>query len=343
MSTATSAEAIAARRHCVWKEPGRWTGRIDDPADPDAQRWHQRVTPWDGAPPVSARDQVWFIGCCTDVGVSRNKGRPGAAAGPASIRRALANLPASFGHQLRLIDAGDLMPQGDDLEGVLEALADMVAQIVAARGFPVVLGGGHEIAYGHHRGLVRGLGLLGRSAPRIRSFDAHFDVRPEGPEGARVNSGNMFRLLALEAEERGERLDYAVIGIQQSANTASLYRSAAEVGCRFLPAVQATGVDVVLDFIDETCGGSEAIHATLCVDVMSAAHAPAVSAPQPFGLDPSLVLEGLRRLARSGLVAGLDVAEVSPRYAGDDSTAHLVAVLLFAWIHAMAAIGRTVP
>lgn len=322
----------------TWSPPEPWGGRVDDPEDPAALRWHQVVRPWDGTPigAGSGTRRIWFIGCPTDIGVSRNKGRPGAARGPGSLRRALANLPVRFGDALELIDAGDLGPRDGDLEGLMEGLELLVGAVVASGGFPVVLGGGHEAAYGHHRGLVRGLAARSLPAPGIISFDAHFDLRPEGPPGAPLHSGNMFRLLAREAEERGDPFEYDVIGIQRSANTLSLFREADGLGVRYLPAREAGSPEAILEFLRTGRAGDRPLHVTLCTDVISAAHAPSVSAPQPFGLDPNVVLEGLRHLARSGRAAGLDVAEVSPRYEGDDGTAHLAAVLLFAWVNATA-------
>ena len=323
----------------TWRPPEPWGGRVDDPAEPEALRWHQVVRPWDGAavaPPGVLR--IWFIGCATDIGVMRNKGRPGAARGPRSLRKAMANLPVRFADALELVDAGDLEPLDGDLEGFMEGLEALVASVVASGGFPVVLGGGHEVAYGHHRGLARGLAARFLPAPGIISFDAHFDLRPEGPPGTPLHSGNMFRLLAREASERGDPFEYDVIGTQRSANTLSLFREADRLGVRHLPAREAARVEQVLDFLRSGRSGDRPLHVTLCADVISAAHAPSVSAPQPFGLDPNVVLEGLRHLARSGRAAGLDVAEVSPRYEGDDGTAFLAAVLLFAWVNAMAGV-----
>lgn len=322
----------------VWRPPAPWGGRVDDPEDPAALRWHQVVRPWDGTPVSvgSGARSVWFIGCATDIGVSRNKGRPGAARGPGSLRKAMANLPVRFGDTLELVDAGDLVPRDGDLEGLMEGLERLVGAVVASGGFPVVLGGGHEVAYGHHRGLARGLSARSLPSPGIVSFDAHFDLRPEGPDETPLHSGNMFRILAREAAERGDAFEYDVIGIQRSANTPSLFQEADRLGVRYLPAREAGSPEAVLAFLRALRPAARPLQVTLCTDVLSAAHAPAVSAPQPFGLDPSVVLEGLRHLARGGRAAGLDIAEVSPRYEGDDGTAHLAAVLLFAWVNAMA-------
>ena len=75
---------------------------------------------------------------------------------------------------------------------------------------PIVLGGGHETAYGHYLGYVR----AGRETA-IVNLDAHLDVRPL--RDGRGHSGSPFRQ-ALEHPTqplRGDR--YVVLGAQPFA------------------------------------------------------------------------------------------------------------------------------
>jgi len=327
---------------CDWRPPEAWKGRIDDPSDPLAARWHQRLSLWDGSPPrpaVAGRRRLWFVGCASDVGVGRNLGRRGAASAPAQIRAAMANLPAHFGDGVELVDAGDLLPRGDDLEGCEDALALLVSSIVAAGDFPIVLGGGHEIAFGVYEGIRSGLAEAGRpSPPSIVSFDAHFDLRPEGPQETPLSSGNMFRRIARLCAERGEEFRYRVVGIQRSSNTASLFALADRLGVEYHLAreFEESDPERLRAILKRWISEDRPLYVSLCFDVIAAAHAPAVSAPQPFGMDPRYILEGLRTLARSGAAAGLDIAEISPRFDRDDRTARLAAVLIFAWVNALA-------
>ena len=66
-----------------------WRGRVDHDEAGDTRRLFNvvrgDVRREPGAPVL--------IGFCCDAGVLRNQGRPGAAAGPQEIRRALASLP----------------------------------------------------------------------------------------------------------------------------------------------------------------------------------------------------------------------------------------------------------
>src|SRR3954470_7253084 len=99
--------------------------------------------------------RVALIGFPTDEGVRRNRGRPGAAAAPAEIRRALARLvPDARAGQAFLDvveqtrDLGDV-PISGELARDQDRLAEVVAAELEAGAFPIVIGGGHETAFGH--------------------------------------------------------------------------------------------------------------------------------------------------------------------------------------------------
>lgn len=73
-------------------DPTVWQGRVDAEEGGLGQRWHQTVRSLDAASPLTGA--VALAGFACDAGVARNHGRVGAQAGPAAIRRMLANLPA---------------------------------------------------------------------------------------------------------------------------------------------------------------------------------------------------------------------------------------------------------
>src|SRR5699024_3498950 len=89
-----------------------WTGRVDP--EPDTHRWHQQVQPLTG----NAVPGIVLHGFVSDAGVSRNKGRTGAAAGPDAIRGMLANL--AWHGTAPVYDAGNVackeVQNGPDLE-----------------------------------------------------------------------------------------------------------------------------------------------------------------------------------------------------------------------------------
>ena len=118
-----------------------WSGRIDLPEDASTRRWHQ----WAREPAAGGAPGVAVLGFASDEGVRRNGGRPGAAEGPAALRKMLSNLPLL--DETPLYDAGDVDVAGGDLEGAQLKYAERLAALLDAGHLPVGLGVGHEIAF----------------------------------------------------------------------------------------------------------------------------------------------------------------------------------------------------
>ena len=134
-----------------------WTGRVDGEG-PDHARWHQRVRPAQRTRGSSA-PHVAVVGFRTDEGVRRNGGRTGAADGPEALRSALAPMvphPSIARGDVQLVDHGDAVTVGEDLETGHRDAAAMIASALGAPGslLTVVLGGGHETAWACYLGLV---------------------------------------------------------------------------------------------------------------------------------------------------------------------------------------------
>ena len=121
----------------------------------------------------------------------RNGGRVGAARAPEEIRKYLFRLTVGdAGRQVELterppLDLGNVLVSAD-LEGSQESLGLVVGEILKSGATPVVLGGGHETAYGHFLGYVNAQWPVG-----IINIDAHLDVRP--CQDGRGHSGSPFR------------------------------------------------------------------------------------------------------------------------------------------------------
>lgn len=312
----------------------QWTGRIDSKDNFDAYRWHQWIQPLDLSKERCSFNGslgIVLIGFCSEEGVRRNLGRTGAAKGPQAIRKELCNLPCWFTQDLKLYDAGDVQCPDGDLEGSQAALASMIRNVLDLGLFPIVLGGGHETAYGHFHGLKAHHG----QAPAIINFDAHLDLRPY-PNGG--TSGTMFRQIVDDCVSAGDPWAYLCVGVQRYGNTVDLFKTAERLGVQHIlskdlarmPPQEAT--QILSDFT----AAQDHLHVTICADVFSSAFAPDVSATQPLGLDPELALLLLRHLFHTRKVRGLDICEISPRYDQDCATASLAKVIVFSAVHAMA-------
>ncbi len=310
-----------------------WKGRVDSTTDASAFRWHQIVEPFNLLEPNQSNEKfvnICFLGFCCDEGVKRNLGRPGAAKGPASIRKEMANWPANCHPHAQLYDAGDITCKDGNLEEAQEALANAVEIIINNGFFPILLGGGHEIALGHFNGLKQAL----KTSPTIINFDAHLDIRPVQERGS---SGTMFNQIHQICSAQNLPFNYLCVGPQTYANTQSLFNNADEMGAQYILAKEISEANIhqVEERINYYLTDKESVYLTLCTDVLSAAHAPGVSAVQPFGLEPDLVLQLIKSILKTGKVCSIDFAEVSPRFDADNRTAKLIAVYIYAVINSI--------
>lgn len=305
-------------------DPAVWQGRVDPEEGPRALRWHQRVEPWrPGAAPGAA-----LLGFACDAGVARNQGRPGAAEGPAAIRRALAAL--AWHARCPVFDAGDVACDGDGLEAAQEELGQAVDALLAAGQRPVVLGGGHEVAYGSFLGLAahaRRRAAAGDGAARIGvvNLDAHLDLRA----GARATSGTPFRQMAEACGGEGWPFRYLCLGVDPSSNTAALFDTAERLGAAWrsdrdlAPHRLAEARAQVAAF----SSGLDLLQLSVDLDVLPAAVAPGVSAPAARGVALEVVETLVDDLLATGKVAVVELAECCPRLDPDGRTAKVAARL----------------
>ncbi len=279
---------------------------------------------------LERRPDVVLLGIPQDIGVRRNRGRPGAAEAPEAIRRLFYRLTPDTGadvglDQLTIVDLGDLVAEGKSLEELHALQQRCVAELLDQGLCVIVLGGGHDIAYPNGSALAR------RGPCGILSFDAHPDVRPY-PDGA--HSGSAFRQLLEELHFPAHRL--AVIGLQPfavaRAHREYLLRHGTHV-CT-LPELRARGMAATLPElfarISET--GHLPVYASFDLDALPAAIAPGVSAPSPTGIPAEELLWAAYFLGTQPSVCLLDIAEVNPRYDCDQRTARLAAWLLASFL-----------
>ncbi|MFJ9712722.1 formimidoylglutamase [Streptomyces sp. NPDC101234] len=297
-----------------------WTGRSDGPGT-DNLRWHHVVSSdADHAEPCD----VAFVGFRSDEGVRRNKGRQGAANGPRALRGALASM--ALPTPLQALDVGDIEVRDGNLEAGHQRLGQVITSLVD-RGHPVVvLGGGHEVAYGSYLGLADSSALREGGRLGVLNLDAHFDLRDD----AQPSSGTPFLQMAQD-EEQGERqLNYWVLGVSQPSNTQRLFHTADKLGVHYLPDTQCGLLDLprVERFIGEFIDSCDVVHLSIDLDVLPAAVAPGVSAPAAYGVPMEVVEHVCATIAASGKLAVCDVAELNPDLDVDHRTARAGARLI---------------
>lgn len=258
-----------------------------------------------------------ILGFPQDEGVRRNGGRAGAAEAPAEIRRWLYRLVA-IDLPSPLVDLGDL-DAGPDLEADQRALAETVRDLLRLGAVPIVLGGGHETAYGVYLGHA----LAGHDVGVV-NLDAHLDVRP--PLDGLGHSGSPFRQ-AMECERPLPGHRYVCLGAQPfsvSRTHLDFVRSRGGV-VRWRDEVAGR----LAERFVEVMGSMPSVHLSIDADVVTAADVPGVSAPNPAGLSGVEVGECARLAGRLPLVSGLELVEVNPRFDLDGRSSRWAAMVVW--------------
>lgn len=273
-----------------------------------------------------------LLGYACDKGVRTNRGRPGAEYGPDAIREQLAKMPNHLAPNAHLLDLGNIHCGHGTLALCQAHLANAVQRLLQCNYRPLILGGGHDMAYGHLSGIKKYVGkerTLG-----IINFDAHFDLRDatSGP-----HSGTPFEQYALDCAAEGTEFHYLALGIRHDANDASLFERASELGAQyvqcgyfnmhFLEHVQLR----LVQFMEDV----DVIYTTIDLDGFSSAYAPGVSAASPMGFAPDVVLECMKLILDSKKLISLDVAELNPKFDRDGQTAKLAASLVHYILHGL--------
>lgn len=305
-----------------------WTGRSSN-QNFDIQYWHEVINVQNINDLKNLNDlNTAFLGYACDEGVRRNLGRPGAVKGPEMIRERLSKLPVHFTNK-HIVDFGNFECVKNDMESCQNALRLAIRDLISNNVFPIVFGGGHDLAYGHFFGIYDALKHTSKRKIGVINFDAHFDLRELE---TKPNSGTPFNQIITELNEEGEDVDYFAIGIQQQSNTKSLFQTAKEKNVMFSTnyECESTTQEISLlkhklrPFIEK----NDYLYITIDMDGFSSAYAPGVSSPSPLGFTPFFVFKLLLFLFDSKKVISCDIAELNPKFDRDNLTANLAAKIV---------------
>lgn len=300
-----------------------WQGRYDGD-DLLHHRIFQRVQILSENTDLSAGDFV-LHGFSVDDGVERNKGRIGARNAPDIIRKNMSNFPVVL-PDFRLFDGGNVSCENDDLEAAQNSLADKVAAILQKKAKSIVLGGGHEVMFGHFSGICK---AFPKQKIGVINIDAHFDNRkPEVNLG--TSSGTGFWQMAQQ-----ENTASLHIGIQRNSNTLKLFDTAHHFNMKYILADELffENLPSVYQRITDFAESVDVLYVTVCMDVFNAAIAPGVSAPAYNGIfADAAFMHMYRHILRSTNLVALDVAEVNPEFDIQNHTARLAASLMNEWM-----------
>lgn len=319
---------MSAIAHTV---PGLWPP-LDDTRF--ASRIERDVAPFLEGRSPGATPALALLGLPDDTGVALNRGRVGAAGGPAGFRAALARYGGSYDLArdtetvVPVVDAGDVLPARGDGEAALlethERVREAASALYAAGLTPVFVGGGHDLTLPTVRAFAE---ASGGPVGGI-NVDAHLDVRE------RVGSGMAFRRLLDEGRIDARR--FVTFGAARFVHDAEHVRWLQGLGATLIGVERARGGDEEIGRAFQCATGSgdgtPRCFVTLDLDAIDVAHAPGVSATNPDGLDVRTVTALAERAGRSPAVGHFDLMELSPPHDTDGRTARLAALLFLHFV-----------
>ncbi|KAB8140454.1 arginase [Chloroflexia bacterium SDU3-3] len=296
---------------------------------------------------------VAIIGVPVDLGA----GRRGVDMGPSAIRLAglkerieelghtvvdTGNIAVPLAEQFAIPDADERLRYLDPLVGVNQALAQRVAEAVAAQQFPLILGGDHSLAIGSVSGTTWG----GRRAGLIW-VDAHGDFNT--PES--TPSGNIHGMSVAALTGRGHP---ALLGIGQRTPVLR-DREVALVGIRDLDreeraALKASGIHVFTmhdidrrgmatvmeEAIVHASTGNAGFHLSFDMDAIDPSAAPGVGTPVPGGISYREAHLAMEVVSDSRRMLSMDLVEVNPILDQRNATAELAVQV------ALSALGKRI-
>jgi len=265
---------------------------------------------------------VVIIGVPQDEGVKRNKGRPGTKEAPNEVRKYFYRLtPFNFNFQkqlteLKIFDLGNLKVDGT-LEQIHERLEQVVYEFVRKGILPIVIGGGHDIAFPDYLGFAKNF-----DERIVINIDTHLDLR----DATQRNSGTSFRQI-LECDFKPKKL--IELGIQNYANSIQHFNYAVENGVVIftLDEIRKAGIYSFLEMLRGEVKGFP-VHISFDVDSVRNSDAPGVSATYPDGLSADEVFKIALYFGLNFNVKVLDIAELNPVFDVDGKSARLVAFFI---------------
>ncbi|MDZ7758217.1 formimidoylglutamase [Rhodohalobacter sp.] len=263
-----------------------------------------------------------LIGFPSDEGVKINGGRPGASKAPKLIFEELLKLtphPIHFDKHIKSLERTEslnLLECSGDLSADHKRLGKSTASSLSDQVLPVILGGGHETAFGHFLGYAKS-----ELPVNIINIDAHADVR-ELKKG-KAHSGSPFRQ-AVE-HQSGICKSYNVYGLNPASVLVDHLAYVQNRGEAVFE--QSFSVDAILNRLN--LFDENSIMVTMDMDAVRQADAPGVSAPNASGITKEDWLKLAYGFGNHPKVTSFDLCEVNPEFDRDNQTVKLAALTVW--------------
>lgn len=271
----------------------------------------------------NAKHGIVILGLADDQGIKNVGGRTGAKDGPQAARQKLYKFTLGS-PSIPVYDLGDILPE-NDLATTHAGIASILDKIHALGHFPLLIGGGHDLAFPEAKSLLDSYGQIG-----VCNIDAHLDLRPVSQA---ITSGSPWFLLHEYPPFKKSKSRFVEFGIQEHCNAHSLldYAHKNKIEIHWLKKLAPKNRLKKFQQILSSLGKCNAVQISLDIDSVTWSQAPGCSAPQVNGFSAEEVIEMSRIAGAYKKTRSFGVYELSPPL-DDGRTATLVAHCIAAFI-----------
>lgn len=256
-----------------------------------------------------------FVGVPYDEG---NIGKPGCSDGPHALREASTQyFPYMFEYGVDLyeccpmVDCGDVAIIGSNPKRSYERIYDAVTSILKADVVPILCGGDHSVAIPASHALSDHLGTGDMGYLHCGS---HLDMADTWAGERNTSVSAMARATELPNLDIA---NVAHIGARNGLNPKDFFDLAEERNLRYFAMweVLERGIEAVSEeAADRVWAGTAGQYVTFDLNVVDAASAPGVTAPEPGGLDGREAIAMARTLGKHKSASVIEISELSPIY-----------------------------
>jgi arginase len=225
-------------------------------------------------------------------------------------------------------------------------LAEMIANMLGAGRFPIVLGGDHSIAVGTVSGVSRHLRAGGQKLGLIW-IDAHTDMNtPETSPSGNVHGMPLACCIGLGPEPLTHIFGFspkvtpgnvALVGIRSVDEKERRHVQRSGVHAFTMRDIDERGMRPVMEeAIDYASDGTAGFHVSLDMDVVDPREAPGVGTPVQGGITYREAHLAMEMLCDAGRMTSMEVVEVNPVIDETNRTAVLAVELV------MSAMGKRI-
>ena len=287
-------------------------------------------------------DYVIF-GISEDVGIYANHGNTGAYKAWQATIKVLLNMQSNrFTNAKRVLILGhldytqlrDIVKENPTKKNIAKArtlvetidkdVTHLVASIVKAGKTPIIIGGGHNNAYGN----IKGLALANNDKVNVINFDAHTDFRAE--EGR--HSGNGFSYAYAE----GFLKNYFIFGLHENYTSEQLLKTLKKVKSIKYNTYESIAVRSELDFTSELETALQHISNKpfgIEIDCDAIENIPS-SAMTPSGFSVQKTRQFLDYFAKHKNASYLHICEAAPKKKQQAQVGKLISYLITDFIRA---------